>query len=166
MFEKIATDYQSAGLLLENLVTEMEERYTQFAALGVKDLTSARLKGYDRPWVVLAVDELADLILQDKDCEVKLVLLATKARAAGIHLVLATQRPDAKTFSGLLRSNCPSRIALRVSRATESKIVMDETGAERLQGAGDMIFRGGDGRSVRAHAYHINTEDILNHFKQ
>lgn len=166
LFAEIATNSAAAGALLEELVVEMEARYRRFAELGVKDLAGARSKGYDGAWIVVAVDELADLVMQDKDSESRLVLLAQKARAAGIHLMLATQRPDAKTFSGLLRTNCPSRIALRVSRATESNIVMDEAGAERLQGAGDMIFRGGDGGSVRAHAYHIRTEDIAAQLKR
>jgi len=165
LFADIATDGETASALLEDLTVEMETRYARFAELGVKDLANARTKGYDIPWIVVAVDELADLVMQDKENERRLVLLAQKARAAGIHLVLATQRPDAKTFSGLLRTNCPARIALRVSRATESNIVIDETGAERLQGAGDMIFRGGDGKSIRAHAYHITTEDIAAHLK-
>lgn len=138
----------------------MEARYTRFAELGVKDLASAREKGYRGEWIIVAVDELADLVMQDKTNEERLVLLAQKARAAGIHLILATQRPEAKTFSGLLRTNCPARIALRVARAAESKIIMDEAGAERLQGAGDMIFRGGDGRGIRAHSYNIRAEDI------
>lgn len=166
LFADIATNSATASALLEQLVAEMDARYSRFAELGVKDLAGARSKGYDGAWIVVAVDELADLVMQDKDSESRLVLLAQKARAAGIHLMLATQRPDAKTFSGLLRTNCPSRIALRVSRATESNIVMDEAGAERLQGAGDMIFRGGDGGSVRAHAYHIRTEDIAAQLKR
>lgn len=166
LFSAIATNGIAANALLEELVGEMEARYSRFSELGVKDLVGARSKGYDGAWIVVAVDELADLVLQDKESENRLVLLAQKARAAGIHLMLATQRPDAKTFSGLLRTNCPSRIALRVSRATESNIVMDEPGAERLQGAGDMIFRGGDGGSIRAHAYHIRSEDIVAQLKR
>lgn len=166
LFGDIATDASAASALLDELVAEMEERYTRFAELGVRDLAGARAKGYDGAWIVVAVDELADLVMQGKENEDRLVALAQKARAAGIHLMLATQRPDAKTFSGLLRSNCPARIALRVARASESRIVMDEVGAERLQGAGDMIFRGGDGGSIRAHAYHIRTEDIAAQLKR
>lgn len=160
LFGEVATDSTSATTLLDQLVEEMEARYTRFAELGVKDLASAREKGYRGEWIIVAVDELADLVMQDKTNEERLVLLAQKARAAGIHLILATQRPEAKTFSGLLRTNCPARIALRVARAAESKIIMDEAGAERLQGAGDMIFRGGDGRGIRAHSYNIRAEDI------
>ena len=107
----------------------------------------------------MAVDELADLVMQDKANETLLTRLAQMGRAAGIHMILATQRPDANTFSGTLRTNCPARIALRVSRVSESKIIMDEPGAERLQGAGDMILRGSDGLLVRAHSYNIRSED-------
>jgi S-DNA-T family DNA segregation ATPase FtsK/SpoIIIE len=160
IFGEVATDSAAATTLLEQLIEEMEKRYERFSEIGVRDLASARNKGERSEWIILAVDELADLVLQDKANEELLVRLAQKGRAAGIHLILATQRPEAKTFAGLLRTNCPARIALRVSRASESKIIMDEAGAERLQGAGDMIFRGGDGNSIRAHSYNIRIEDI------
>lgn len=159
LFCDVATDTVAATELLETLVEEMEARYARFNALGVKDLAAARRKGDASEWIVLAVDELADLVVQDKTNEGLLTRLAQKSRAAGIHMILATQRPDAATFSGALRTNCPARIALRVSRASESKIIMDDSGAERLQGAGDMIFRGGDGLATRAHSYHIRSED-------
>ncbi len=161
LFREVATDTAAACNLLETLVEEMDRRYERFANLGVKDLAAARDKGDPAEWIVLGVDELSDLVLQDKAHEPLLVRLAQMGRAAGIHMILATQRPDAQTFSGKLRTNCPSRIALRVSRASESKIIMDEPGAERLQGAGDMIFRGGDGSLVRAHSYNIQAEDVV-----
>ena len=161
LFCDVATDAAAATQLLETLVEEMDRRYARFADLGAKDIHAARSKGDQSEWIVLAVDELADLVMQDKANQKLLTRLAQKSRAAGIHMVLATQRPDAATFVGALRTNCPARIALRVSRASESKIVMDEEGAERLQGAGDMIFRGGNGTSVRAHAYHIRPEDVV-----
>lgn len=160
LFREVATDSVAARNLLETLIEEMDRRYERFSSLGVKDLAGARGRGDSAEWIVLAVDELADLVLQDKANETLLVRLAQMGRAAGIHMILATQRPDAETFSGKLRTNCPARIALRVSRVTESKIIMDEPGAERLQGAGDMIFRGGDGVLIRAHSYNICTEDV------
>jgi len=160
LFGEVATDSAAATALLEQVVEEMESRYAHFAELGVRNLSEAQAKGDRTEWIVCAVDEMADLIMQDKANEGLLVRLAQKGRAAGIHLILATQRPDAKTFSGLLRTNCPMRIALRVARESESEIIMGEAGAERLQGAGDMIFRGGDGSSIRAHSYNIRVEDI------
>lgn len=160
LFREVATDTTAATELLETLVDEMNARYERFSALGVKDLAAARRKGEQAGWIILAVDELADLVMQDKANEALLTRLAQMGRAAGIHMILATQRPDANTFSGTLRTNCPARIALRVSRASESKIIMDEPGAERLQGAGDMIFRGTDGTAIRAHSYNIRSEDV------
>ena len=159
LFREVATDTAAATHLLETLVDEMNARYERFSALGVKDLAAARHKGEQAEWIVLAVDELTDLVMQDKANEALLIRLAQKSRAAGIHMILATQRPDANTFAGALRTNCPARIALRVSRASESKIIMDKPGAERLQGAGDMIFRGGDGSAIRAHSYNIRNDD-------
>lgn len=161
LFCGVASNTEEATKLLETLVAEMNSRYERFSVLGVKDLAAARRKGESAEWIILAVDELADLVQQDKTNETLLTRLAQMGRAAGIHMILATQRPDASTFSGTLRTNCPARIALRVSRASESKIIMDESGAERLQGAGDMIFRGGDGAAIRAHSYNIRTEDAI-----
>lgn len=137
LYADIATSVSAASTLLDELIDEMESRYAQFAKLGVKNLIEARTHGFEGGWIVVAVDEMAELVMQGKpgkSAEEKLVRLAQKARAAGIHLILATQRPEAATFSGLLRSNCPARIALRVQKSTESKIILDETGAESLLG--------------------------------
>ncbi|MDD4964107.1 MAG: FtsK/SpoIIIE domain-containing protein [Gallionella sp.] len=159
LYAEIATSAADAISLLDELVVEMEARYAQFELLGVKNLHEARERGFEGGWIVVAVDELADLITQDKVTEDRLVQLASKARAAGIHLILATQRPDAKTFSGLLRSNCPARIALKVQRSTESSIILDETGAESLLGKGDMLIKGVI-PLTRAHGYKIESDDI------
>jgi S-DNA-T family DNA segregation ATPase FtsK/SpoIIIE len=163
LYADIATSTSSAISLLDELVEEMESRYTQFAELGVKNLTEARERGFDGGWIIVAVDELADLVMQGKSgksAEEKLVQLAQKARSAGIHLILATQRPDAKTFSGLLRSNCPARIALKVQKSTESTIILDETGAESLLGKGDMLIKGVGLPLQRAHGYFIQAREI------
>jgi S-DNA-T family DNA segregation ATPase FtsK/SpoIIIE len=158
----IATTISAAISLLDELVQEMESRYAQFAELGVKNLAEARERGFNGGWIVVAVDELADLVMQGKSgkqAEEKLVQLAQKARSAGIHLILATQRPDAKTFSGLLRSNCPARIALKVQKSTESGIILDETGAESLLGKGDMLIKGVGSAIQRVHGYFIQTKE-------
>lgn len=89
--------------------------------------------------------------------------LAQKACASGIHLILATQRPEAATFSGLLRSNCPSRIALHVQKGSESKIILDELGAESLLGKGDMLVKIAGGTVQRSHGYYLHPEDIQKH---
>ncbi|HRI72649.1 MAG TPA: FtsK/SpoIIIE domain-containing protein, partial [Polyangium sp.] len=103
----------------------------------------------------------ADLSLQGgEDVEKSLVRIAQKGRAAGIHLILSTQRPDAKTFSGLLRSNIPSRIALTVQKATESKIILDDLGAEKLLKPGDMLVRLNGGEPTRVHGIFLSPEDV------
>jgi S-DNA-T family DNA segregation ATPase FtsK/SpoIIIE len=112
------------------------------------------------PYHVVVVEELADLFSQSRAAEPPLVRLAQKGRAAGIHLILATQRPDAETLSGQLRSNIPSRIALTVQKSTESKIILDETGAERLTGRGDMLLRLAGEPTRRVHGVYILPDDV------
>jgi DNA segregation ATPase FtsK/SpoIIIE and related proteins len=161
LYADIAASVASGVSLLDDLVLEMDSRYARFAELGVKNLEEARERGFDGGWIVVAVDELADLVMQDKNAEKKLVQLAQKSRAAGIHLILATQRPDAATFTGLLRSNCPARIALKVQKSSESGIILDEPGAESLLGTGDMLIKGAGTPMQRAHGYLIHPEEIL-----
>lgn len=147
----VAVDISMARERILELIAEMESRYQRFMTAGVANITEARRCGMALPYIAVFIEELADLILQDRDIEEHIVRLAQKARAAGIHLVLATQRPDAKTFSGLIRSNIPARIALTVQRGTESTIILDETGAEDLLGKGDMLVKakpGGDADRV------------------
>jgi len=159
----IATEANQSRDMLESLVALMEERYTKFKELNVVNIAEAREKGQTIPYVVVFVEEMADLVLRDPDSETLLERLAQKARAAGIHLVLATQHPDANTFSGLIRSNIPGRIALQVQKGTESKIILDETGAENLLGSGDMLVRlPGDQQPTRAHGIFVQAEDIAN----
>jgi S-DNA-T family DNA segregation ATPase FtsK/SpoIIIE len=154
--------------MLNELVVEMEARHQQVARIGVRDLGEAIHKGLPLPRVVVFVEELADLILRSDTVEELLIRLAQKARSAGIHLVLATQRPDANTFSGLLRSNIPARIALTVQKASESKIILDETGAEALTGRGDMLIRLAGQALSRIHGVLLNRDDMafaVNHAK-
>ncbi|MCG3168233.1 MAG: hypothetical protein POELPBGB_04036 [Bacteroidia bacterium] len=147
----VAVEISTARERILELVAEMEARYRHFMSAGVTNITEARRRGMALPYIAVFIEELADLILQDRDIEDHIVRLAQKARAAGIHLILATQRPDAKTFSGLIRSNIPARIALTVQRGTESTIILDETGAEDLLGKGDMLVKakpGGEAERV------------------
>jgi len=137
----VAVDISMARKRILELIAEMDSRYQRFMSAGVANITEARRRGMALPYIAVFIEELADLILQDREVEDHIVRLAQKARAAGIHLVLATQRPDAKTFSGLIRSNIPARIALTVQRGTESTIILDETGAEDLLGKGDMLVK-------------------------
>jgi S-DNA-T family DNA segregation ATPase FtsK/SpoIIIE len=120
----------------------MGEREAKLAELGFKNLQEWRKQRTDAPpYHVVFVEELADLIMQYQEAEVPLVRLAQKGRASGIHLVLATQRPDSVTLSGLLRTNVPSRVALSVQKASESRIILDDSGAELLLGQGDALVK-------------------------
>lgn len=162
---KVAKSVLEAADLLNALVEEMESRNRLFAELGVRNIDDAQSKtALGR--IVLVVEELADLLMQSKELEMPLVRLAQKARSAGIHLVLATQRPDAATFSGLLRSNIPMRIALRVQKHTESSIILDQKGAEALLGKGDMLVKTIDHPDpVRVHGAHVGDRDMMRAIK-
>lgn len=161
LYGDIATDAAMARECILELVVEMEARYQSFKSSGVSNIYEARRKGLALPYVVVFIEELADLLMQDKDIEGHIIRLAQKARAAGIHLVIATQRPDAKTFSGLIRSNIPARIALTVQKSTESNIILDESGAELLLGSGDMLVKARPGgQADRVHGIRATRIDI------
>jgi len=158
---KVVVEVTDAVDVLHRLLEEMESRTRELANLGLRDLE----EGYETgrltlPRIVVFVEELADLLVQSRTAEGPLVRLAQMARAVGIHLVLATQRPDAETFSGLLRSNIPSRIALTVQKSSESRIILDETGAEGLTGKGDMLIKLIGSPVTRIHGVHIVADDI------
>lgn len=158
---EIAVTAASAREMLVELVAEMEARYSTFMTASVSNIDEARKKRMEMPYIVVIIEELADLLIMGKDIEDHIVRLAQKARAAGIHLVVATQRPDAKTFSGLVRSNIPARIALTVQKSTESNIILDESGAEDLLGAGDMLVKAKPGENPeRVHGVRIDRSDI------
>lgn len=157
---QIARNIVEASDILNALVEEMEKRNQRFVQLGVRNYEEASIKT-PLPRIVAVVEELADLLLQSRDLEAPLVRLAQKARSAGIHLILATQRPDAATFSGLLRSNIPVRIALRVQKHTESNIILDQKGAEALLGKGDMLVKLTDRPDpIRLHGTKLTDDDI------
>lgn len=157
---KIGRNIVEAADILNALVEEMETRNQRFIELGVRNYEEASGK-IQMPRIVVVVEELADLLMQSRDLETPLVRLAQKARSAGIHLILATQRPDAATFSGLLRSNIPVRIALRVQKHTESNIILDQKGAESLLGKGDMLVKLTDKpEPIRLHGAKLGDDDI------
>ena len=156
----IVTEVPAAKELLTTLVGEMDSRYAMFESMNASNIAEARAKGKKLPFIVLFIEEMADLVLQDKNIEPLIVRLAQKARAAGIHLVLATQRPDSETFSGLIRSNIPARIALTVQKGTESSIILDERGAENLLGSGDMLLKVSGETIKRAHGVFVSKENI------
>jgi len=158
--DRVVTEAADAAEMLDGLVAEMDRRQKQLATLGVANLAEAQAKGAAPPRVVVVIDELADLLMQWPDSETALIRLAQKARAVGIHLVLATQRPGSDTFPGLLRSNVPSRIALTVRSSQESRIILDETGAEKLLMRGDMLIRLSGRPTLRAHGARVEQGNI------
>lgn len=158
--DELAIGEQESKQMLGALIDEMEARYKRFEALHVSNIGEAAAKGIKLPYIVACIDELAELVLVDRTLETRIARLAQMARAAGIHLILATQRPDAKTFSGLIRSNVPGRIALTVQKASESQIILDDTGAETLLGAGDMIIKLPGIDPIRAHGYLLTLQDV------
>jgi S-DNA-T family DNA segregation ATPase FtsK/SpoIIIE len=145
---------------LNTLVAEMDDRQDKMVALDVRNIAEANAVGAGMRRIVAVIDELGDLFMTRREIETPLIRLAQKARSAGIHLVLATQRPEAATFPGLLRSNVPSRIALTVQKASESRIILDEGGAEALLMRGDMLVRLAGRPTERAHGCRITTQDI------
>jgi S-DNA-T family DNA segregation ATPase FtsK/SpoIIIE len=154
----VITDSVEATRCLKNVVKEMESREKLLVSRGAREWSD--LGDSAPPRIVVVIEELADLFAQAPEAEAPLVRLAQKARAAGIHLLLATQRPDAATFSGLLRANVPSRIALTVQKASDSRIVLDEGGAEKLLGKGDMLVKWLGEKVVRVHALNIRPDDV------
>ena len=143
----VVTDPKKAAGALAWAVIEMDERYNKFAQKGVRDL-----KGYNKaiekenenaklPQIVIIIDELADLMMvAAKEVEEAICRLAQKARAAGMHLVIATQRPSVDVITGLIKANVPSRISFAVSSQVDSRTILDCAGAEKLLGKGDMLF--------------------------
>ncbi len=159
--EGVAHSINESMDLLEDLIIEMERRNQLLSEVGAANLQEAlHTNKLNLPKIVVVIEELADLMMESKDIETPLVRLAQKARSTGIHLVLATQRPDAATFTGLLRSNIPGRIALRVQKSSESKIILDNVGAEKLLGSGDMLVKISSGEAHRVHGAYITTDDI------
>jgi len=143
----VVTDMDKVVGALRLTLREMERRYTIFSKLGVRNLDGYRMKMADEagaealPYLVVIIDELADLMMTAPDeVETLLVRLAQMARATGIHLIIATQRPSVDVLTGLIKANVPSRIAFAVSSLTDSRVILDMPGAERLLGRGDMLF--------------------------
>jgi S-DNA-T family DNA segregation ATPase FtsK/SpoIIIE len=163
--QPVITDVQASIALLKSAVEEMDQRYQRLASEGqtsLKDRWDARIS--DIPYLVLIFDEFADLILADrnskKEFEELVVRIAAKGRAAGIHLLLATQRPDRNIVTGLIKANLPLKICLRVTSSTNSQIVLDEPGAESLLGRGDLLCDAGRG-IIRAQSYFIPQEEFV-----
>ncbi|KQM32521.1 hypothetical protein ASE62_13090 [Rhizobium sp. Leaf202] len=150
----------SALTVLEDLCDEMATRQEIIRSLDARNIDEANARNANLRRVVVVIDELGDLFFSRREVEAPLIRLAQKARSSGIHLVLATQRPEAATFPGLLRSNIPSRVALTVQKAAESRIILDESGAESLLMKGDMLVRFAGHQTVRGHGCRVTSKDI------
>jgi S-DNA-T family DNA segregation ATPase FtsK/SpoIIIE len=156
----VVTEMHKAAAILEWAVTKMDERYELLAEAGVRDIASYNQLTWEEicermqptseseearipkklPYMVFVIDELADLMITNKEVEHFIVRIAQKARAVGIHLILATQRPQANVVTGLIKGNMPCRVSFKVASRLDSRIVLDQPGAELLLGQGDMLF--------------------------
>lgn len=153
-------DMHEAEAFLRSLSTEMELRHLTLAEYGVRNIAEVCKLGVSMRRVVVFVDELADLFEISRNSETWLALIAEESRRVGIHLVLATARPDVAIFSESLRSNILSRIAFTVGKSSESRVIIDEPGAEDLKMRGDMLIRLAGRDTVRAHGCFVNPGDI------
>lgn len=143
-FEEMG-DYSDnpAVILVEliKLVKEMEARYKKLKAAKVKNLKEYRQHKRDLPYIFVFIEEYADLVMSNKDIQIPVLLLAQKARAAGIHIILTTQRPSTKIISGDIKMNFPTRVAFRTATGIDSQVIIDQYGAEKLLGKGDLLFQ-------------------------
>lgn len=165
----VITDPKKASGSLQWAVSEMLRRYSLMAESGTRDLESYNrlVEGNPErkkiPQLVVIIDELADLMMAAaKEVEESICRVAQMGRAAGVHLVIATQRPSANVITGLMKANIPSRIAFAVSSAMESRIILDAAGAEKLVGRGDMLFAPlGEGKAKRIQGCYVSDEEVL-----
>jgi DNA segregation ATPase FtsK/SpoIIIE, S-DNA-T family len=176
--EVVVTTVDNAVAVLKSLELEMDKRYRTLAHAGVRNIEdynkaveNKKLKAEDGaeitlklPYVVLVIDELADLmVLGAREIEEPIARLAQMARAVGIHLILATQRPSVDVITGVIKANFPSRIGFQVAQKTDSRTILDRNGAEKLLGKGDMLFmHPRDAEPIRIHGAFISTEEVKN----
>lgn len=165
----VITDAKEATAALKWAVEEMERRYEEFAKTGVREIKRYNQKMEEEqhyknkmPYIVVVIDELADLMMvSPQEVEEAICRIAQKARACGIHLLLATQRPSVDVITGLIKANVPTRTAFAVSSAIDSRTILDMSGAERLLGRGDMLFmENGSNKAVRIQGTFVSDEEI------
>jgi S-DNA-T family DNA segregation ATPase FtsK/SpoIIIE len=175
LLHPVLTDADEANLALKWAVHEMDLRYKLMAEKGVRniagfnELVAKEAREGDgsegpqplMPYLVIIIDELSDLMLQAaKDVEVAITRLAAKARAAGIHLILATQRPSVDVLTGVIKANLPTRLSFQVTTKVDSKTILDRMGAEQLLGKGDMLFMPpGTAKLLRLHGAYVSDEE-------
>jgi DNA segregation ATPase FtsK/SpoIIIE, S-DNA-T family len=163
----VVSSPKQASAALTNVVAEMERRYEKLSAVRARNLAEAnrtlRQRGEQAmPYLLVVIDELADLMMiSPQEVEDAVIRLAQKSRAVGIHLVLATQRPSVDVITGMIKANVPSRIAFAVSSQTDSRVILDQSGAESLLGQGDMLFKPlGTSRLQRVQGAYVSEEEI------
>ena len=184
LISPVVTDMKKAAAVLEWAVNKMEERYALLASVGVKHINGYNRLGMSEikkrlnpegdasiddvpfylPHIVVVVDELADLMMvASKEVEGSVIRLSQKSRAVGIHLILATQRPSVDVITGLIKSNLPSRISFYVASKVDSRTILDQNGAEKLLGGGDMLFLPpGTSKLVRVQGAYVSDEEVKN----
>ncbi len=163
----VVSSPKEASAVLLNVVTEMERRYERLSQVRARGLPEAnrafRKRGEpELPYLLVVIDELADLMMvSPQDVEDAIIRLAQKSRAVGIHLVLATQRPSVDVITGMIKANVPSRIAFAVSSQTDSRVILDQNGAESLLGSGDMLYKPlGTSRLQRVQGAFVTEEEV------
>ncbi|MEO1958848.1 MAG: DNA translocase FtsK [Nautiliaceae bacterium] len=162
----VVTDMKKAESALERMVKEMDRRYELISKKRVRNIQKYNeiVPPEEKlPYIVVVIDELAELLAieQKSSIETSIARLAQKARASGIHLIVATQRPSADVLTGVIRSNLPTRISFRVGQRMDSRIILDADGAEKLLGRGDMLFKSPTGEILRLHAPFVSEEEIM-----
>jgi S-DNA-T family DNA segregation ATPase FtsK/SpoIIIE len=182
LMHPVVTDMKKAEAILAWAVDKMEERYAMLAKVGVRHLSQYNALGRETilermqpesdeeaaaipttmPYIVMIADEIADMMMTaGKEIEQHIIRLAQKSRAVGIHLILATQKPTVDVITGLIKSNLPARIAFQVASRTDSRVVLDEMGAERLLGNGDMLFLSpGTSQILRGQGTFLSDDEI------
>ncbi|UKI26668.1 MAG: DNA translocase FtsK [Bacilli bacterium] len=164
----VVTDPKKASIALKNIVVEMERRYQVFEDTKCKNISSynkmceTNTDYVKMPYIVFIIDELADLMLvAAKDVEDSIMRITQMARAAGIHLIVATQRPSTDVITGVVKANIPSRISFAVSSSIDSRTILDQTGAEKLLGKGDMLFKPmGENVPIRIQGAFVSDEEL------
>jgi DNA segregation ATPase FtsK/SpoIIIE, S-DNA-T family len=163
----VVSSPKEAAIVLGNVLAEMERRYERLSTVRARNLPEAnrafRSRGEETlPYLLVVIDELADLMMiSPQQVEDAVIRLAQKSRAVGVHLVLATQRPSVDVITGMIKANVPSRIAFAVSSQTDSRVILDQAGAESLLGQGDMLFKPlGTSRLQRLQGAYVSEEEI------
>jgi len=158
----ISTTVNEAQQTLEAVIRLMESRYSILNEAGVRNIQDYNATAETKlPYYVIIIDEYGDLILQgNKEMENAICRIAQKARAVGIHMIISTQRPDTKIVTGNIKANFPTRIAFRTTTGTDSRVILDRIGADRLTGRGDMLFFDGSPECTRVQCAYISTEEV------